>query len=178
MIVAPHDILPQDLARLAVERYVTRAGTVAPPDHPADVLAQHSGVFVTLREICGALRGCIGTIEPAFPNVAGEIIQNAINAATKDPRFPEVSERELPNLVYGVDVLSAPERVAGLADLDPLRFGVIIEAQDGRRGLLLPRIDGIETVEQQWRAVHNKARVEPGAAVRIMRFTVRRFGKD
>jgi MEMO1 family protein len=178
MIVAPDDIFPQDLARLAVESYVTRAGTVAPPHLPAGVLAEHSGAFVTLREISGALRGCIGTTEPAFPNVAGEIIHNAISAATKDPRFPEVSERELPKLVYGVDVLSAAERVAGWQDLDPLQFGVIIEAEDGRRGLLLPRIDGIETAEQQWRAVHNKARIDPGAAVRIMRFTVRRFGKD
>jgi AmmeMemoRadiSam system protein A len=143
------------------------------------VLAERAGVFVTLRTIDGRLRGCIGTIEPAYDMVASEIIHNAISAARNDPRFHPVEASELQDLTYGVDVLSYPEAVEGLDDLDPSRFGVIIETLDGsRRGLLLPRIDGIDTALEQWNAVHQKAGIRPGIAVRVERFTVRRFGKD
>jgi len=138
-----------------------------------------AGVFVTVRSSDGRLRGCIGTIDPSCDNVAEEVIQNAISAATCDPRFPPVSSAELPGLHYGVDVLSPPELVRGMEDLDPSVYGVIIETFDGRyRGLLLPRIEGIDSAESQWVAVHSKAGVRPGTPVRVERFTVTRFGKD
>src|SRR5205085_8836392 len=133
----------------------------------------------TLRTFDGALRGCIGTIEPMMANVAAEIIQNAMSAATRDPRFPPVRPDELSNLTYGVDVLSPPEVINGIEDLDPSQYGIIIETLDGRRrGLLLPRIDGINSAEEQWRAVHMKAGIRPGQPVRVDRFTVTRHGKD
>ena len=120
-----------------------------------------------------------GTIAPMQPTVAGEIIQNAISAATRDPRFPPVTPAELPDLTYGVDVLSPPELINGVEDLDPSQYGVIIETPDGRRrGLLLPRIDGVDSAQQQWQAVHLKAGIRPGEPVRVERFTVTRFGKD
>jgi AmmeMemoRadiSam system protein A len=174
-----NDILPQELARLTVETFIREGTVIEPPADPRGVLATRAGVFVTLRSADGHLRGCIGTIEPAHSNVAEEIVQNAISAATRDPRFLPVSTGELPDLEYGVDMLSIPEPARGPEDLDPDRYGVIVETLDGRRrGLLLPRIQGIESVEAQWVAVHSKAGIKPGTPVRVERFTVTRFGKD
>jgi len=174
-----NDILPQELARLTVETLLREGRVIDSPVHPRAVLATRAGVFVTLRSGDGQLRGCIGTIEPAHSNVAEEIVQNAISAATRDPRFLPVSTGELPDLEYGVDVLSITELARGTEDLDPERYGVIVETLDGgRRGLLLPRIQGIESVEAQWLAVHSKAGIKPGTPVRVERFTVTRFGKD
>ncbi|HKV41294.1 MAG TPA: AmmeMemoRadiSam system protein A [Blastocatellia bacterium] len=173
-----NDIAPQVLARLSVESYIAAGVTLEPPPAPVGDLGDRRGAFVTIRTSTGELRGCMGTVAPTCPNAAGEIIRNAISAATSDPRFPEVRTPELPGLSYGVDILSEPEPVTGVNDLDPSRYGVIIEGQDGRRALLLPRIRGIDTVDDQWRAVHKKAGLKPGSFVRVERFTVRRFGKD
>lgn len=175
----PNDIAPPELARLAIERFIREGERIQPPPEPTGVLTERAGTFVTLRTGGGHLRGCIGTIEPMCGAVAEEIIHNAISAATRDPRFPPVTEGELPDLTYGVDVLSRPEPARSLEDLDPSRYGVIVETLDGsRRGLLLPRIEGIESAEQQWLTVHMKAGIRPGAPVRVERFTVTRFGKD
>jgi AmmeMemoRadiSam system protein A len=172
------DISPHELARLTIEQYIREGEKPSPPVKPKGVLAYRAGAFVTLRTSTGQLRGCIGTIEPLQATVAEEIIQNAINAATRDPRFPPVEAYELAGMTYGVDVLSVPEVVSGPDDLDPSRYGVIIQTMDGtRRGLLLPRIETINTVEEQWQAVHLKAGIRPGTPVRAERFTVTRFGK-
>ena len=175
---SPNDILPHVLARLTVERYIAEGLTIQAPADPHGVLAERAGAFVTIRDRAGCLRGCIGTIQPVCATVADEIINNAISAATRDPRFPMISSSELLDLVYGVDVLSPPEP-ASLQELDPSTFGVIIEALNGhQRALLLPGINGIDTAEQQWRAVHIKAGIKEGTPIRIERFTVRRYGKD
>jgi len=175
----PDDITPPELARRAVERFIGAAIKIAPPAHPQGILAERAGTFVTLRTDDGNLRGCIGTIQPVKPTVAEEIIHNAISAATRDPRFLPVTPGELQRLTYGVDVLARPEPASGIADLDPSRYGVIIETFDGRhRGLLLPRIPGIDTVEEQWLAVHLKAGIGLGTPVRVERFSVTRYGKD
>ena len=175
----PDDITPPELARLAVEAFIAKGERIKPPAAPQGIMAERRGVFVTLRTADGDLRGCIGTIEPTAEMVAEEIIQNAISAATHDPRFPPVARAELPGLMYGVDALSPPEPARGVEDLDPSIYGIIIETLDGRRrGLLLPRIPGIETAEQQWLAVHSKAGIKVGAPVRVERFTVTRYGKD
>lgn len=171
-------ILPQELARLAIETFIREGKVIEPPAELDDTLVTRAGAFVTLRSSDGRLRGCIGTVEPARPNVAEEIVENAIRAATRDPRFPSVSPTELPHLRYSVDILSPPEPARGLEDLDPLVYGVIVETLDGvRRGLLLPRIDGIESADEQWRAVHSKAGITPGTPVRVERFSVTRFGE-
>jgi hypothetical protein len=175
----PNDILPQELARLTIEAFVREGTVIEPPDDPNGVLETQAGVFVTLRTSDDQLRGCIGTIEPACANVAEEIIKNAISAATRDPRFMPISPSELMGLKYGVDVLSIPEPARGPQDLDPSVYGVIVETHDRlRRGLLLPRIEGIHSVEEQWLAVHQKAGIRPGSPVLVERFTVTRFGKD
>ncbi|HJQ24101.1 MAG TPA: AmmeMemoRadiSam system protein A [Blastocatellia bacterium] len=173
------DLTPQELARLAVEAFIRDGYRLKPPDEVEGMLAERAGVFVTLRMRGGALRGCIGTIQPANENVAAEIIENAISAATRDPRFTRVTPDELSDLTYGVDVLSPTETVSGVEDLDPARYGVIIETPDGRRrGLLLPRIAGIDSAQEQWQAVHMKAGIRLNQPVRVARFTVTRFGKD
>ena len=179
MDLPSNDILPQGLARLAVEAFTRDRTIIKPPANPVGVLATRAGVFVTLRTSDGQLRGCIGTIDPACNNIAEEVIYNAIGAATRDPRFLPVAAIELPELKYGVDVLSPPESARGPEDLEPSVFGVIIETLDGKhRGLLLPRIEGINSVEDQWLAVHSKAGIRPGTPVRVERFTVTRFGKE
>ena len=174
-----NDITPPELARLAVEAFISEGARLSPPADPRGVLAARAGVFVTLRGAAGDLRGCIGTIEPVRATVAEEIIENAIRAATIDPRFKPVTPDELPHLLYGVDVLSEPAPARGVEDLDPSVYGVIVETPDGaRRGLLLPRIEGIDTAEQQFAAVLMKAGIRQGATVRVQRFTVTRYGKD
>lgn len=176
----PHDdVQPSELARLATEAHVREGSILDPPRNAQGVLAEQAGVFVTLHTEDGHLRGCIGTISASRDSVAEEIIQNAISAATRDPRFPPVSVDELPHLRYGVDVLDPAQPAAGIEDLDPSVYGVIIETLDGsRRALLLPRIEGIETPVEQWSAVHMKAGIAIGTPIRLERFTVRRFGKD
>lgn len=171
-------ISPHELARLAVEAFILEGALIEPPADVPDILATRAGAFVTLRSLDGRLRGCIGTIEPARSKVAEEIIENAIRAATRDPRFPPVSPPELPRLRYSVDILSPSEPVRGPEDLDPSVFGVIIETLDGEhRGLLLPGIEGLESVDEQWQAVHLKAGIKPGTPVRVERFSVTRFGE-
>lgn len=176
---ASGDIPPQELARLAIETFISDGIVIEPPVDVHEMLSTQAGVFVTLRALDGRLRGCIGTIEPTRLNVAEEIIENAIRAATRDPRFPPVSKTELTHLRYSVDVLSPSVAVRGPEDLDPLIYGVIIETLDGlHRGLLLPGIEGIVSVEEQWQAVHMKAGITPGTPVRVERFSVTRFGED
>ena len=121
------------------------------------------------------MRGCIGTIEPVRESLAEELIANAINAATRDPRFPPVTKDELPNLRYSVDVLHAPEP-ARFEELDPKIFGVIVEDEsETRRGLLLPDLEGVETVEQQIEIAARKAEIAPGDTLKFSRFRVERF---
>jgi AmmeMemoRadiSam system protein A len=132
-----------------------------------------AGVFVCLK-VRGMLRGCIGTFQPAEPNIAIEVIRNAVSAATCDPRFSCVRPDELESLEYSVDVLTAPEQVNSLADLEPRRYGVIVKA-GGRRGLLLPDLEGVDTVEEQVGIAMQKAGIMPGTPVTLFRFEVKRY---
>jgi AmmeMemoRadiSam system protein A/AmmeMemoRadiSam system protein B len=163
------------LARSAVEMFVNN-GTFAPsPPNIAGLLAARAPCFVSLKTLEGDLRGCIGTIEPDKDTLAEEIIANAISAATRDPRFPPVARDELSNLRYSVDVLF-PAESASLEDLDPRVYGVIVEDEIGlRRGLLLPDIPGIDTVEQQVEIAARKAGIAVGTPLKLSRFRVERF---
>ena len=138
------------LARQTVETFVRQGRTLDPPDKLLPEMAQRAGTFVSLHDRFGQLRGCIGTILPVQANVAQEIIQNAISAATRDPRFPPVQPDELDGLDVKVDVLTTPEPISGPEELDPKRYGVIVQDVQGwRRGLLLPDLDGVDTVDYQ-----------------------------
>ena len=126
-----------------------------PEDLPDEMLQKQAGVFVSLHKD-GRLRGCIGTIQPVHANIAEEIMENAVSASTKDPRFSPVREDELDALEISVDVLSEPEKVLSKDDLDVKKYGVIV-SKGFRRGLLLPNLDGVDTVEEQLSIALRKA---------------------
>ena len=119
------------LAKETVELYIRTGSILTPPEHglPAE-FSQRAGVFVCLKTK-GLLRGCIGTFQPTEPDVAHEVVRNAISAATCDPRFACIRENELDALEYSVDVLSPPEAIADKSMLDPKRYGVIVQAGGG-----------------------------------------------
>ena len=160
------------LARLSVETFVR---TGAPAKLPADVDAQllntQAGAFVSLHE-GGELRGCIGTISATCDNLAQEIIQNGISACSQDPRFDPVRPEELDYLEYSVDVLAPAEPIDSIDELDPKRYGVIV-TKGWRRGLLLPNLDGVNTVEQQVAIAMAKAGIPPTTrSYKLERFEV------
>jgi AmmeMemoRadiSam system protein A/AmmeMemoRadiSam system protein B len=160
------------LARRAVETFVGE-GRIIPP--PPETFDERAACFVSIKTVEGDLRGCIGTIEPTKETLAEELIANAINAATRDPRFLPITPVELPRLRYSVDVLSTPE-TASFEELDPAVYGVIVEDEQGmRRGLLLPDLKGIETASQQVEIAARKAGITPGTPLRFSRFRVERF---
>jgi AmmeMemoRadiSam system protein A len=160
------------LARLAVERHVRDGVRVDVPDLPLS-LPSRAGAFVTIRD-GKDLRGCVGTIEPVEPDLGAEIVRSAILAATEDPRFDPVRAGELPRLSYSVSVLEPPEEIDSIEQLDPARFGVIVMS-GGRRGLLLPDIEGIDTPDLQVEIARRKAGIRPGSPVRLFRFRARQF---
>ena len=141
---------------------------------PPEAFSTRAGAFVSLKKN-GQLRGCIGTILPTREALAAEICANAVSAGCRDPRFSPVEAGELGELVYDVDVLSAPEDIAGPEELDPARYGVIVSC-DGRRGLLLPDLDGVDTVDEQVRIAARKGGIDlADPDVRFQRFTVTRY---
>lgn len=170
------------LARFSLESYVRDGHRVDPahdlPDElaaslPDELFSMQAGAFVSLKKD-GQLRGCIGTILPTRATLAEEICANAVSAGCRDPRFAPVEPDELPELVYDVDVLSAPEDISGPGELDPARYGVIVSC-GGRRGLLLPDLDGIDTPEEQVRIAARKGGIDPTEpGVTYQRFTVTR----
>jgi AmmeMemoRadiSam system protein A len=163
-----------ELARKTIESYVREKRTIKPPKELVPEMQERAGTFVSLHDSRGNLRGCIGTIEPQQPAVAQEIIQNAISAATRDPRFPPVQPEELESLDIKVDVLTEPEPIDSLDQLDPKRYGVIVES-GWRRGLLLPDLEGVDTVEYQVDIAMRKAGISPGEPMQMYRFEVRRY---
>jgi len=161
-----------EIARKALESRVKGVPFSLPPDIPPE-LARPGAAFVSLKK-GGALRGCIGTVSPTRKTLAEEIAANAVSAGLEDPRFPPVSKDELEQLTYSVDVLSEPEKVESISQLDPQRYGVIVRR--GRRsGLLLPALEGVSTVEEQLSIAKQKAGILPGEEVEIFRFQVKRY---
>ncbi|MDR9459509.1 MAG: AmmeMemoRadiSam system protein A [Dehalococcoidia bacterium] len=160
------------LAKDTIENYV-RDGTIPRPNELTPEMVERSGVFVSLK-VGGLLRGCIGTYEPATANVAEEVITNAINSATRDPRFPPVTPDELGDLEYSVDVLTHPEPVKSEAELDPKRYGIIVESGK-RKGLLLPDLEGVDTVARQIEICRSKAGIPSREPVKLYRFEVKRY---
>jgi AmmeMemoRadiSam system protein B/AmmeMemoRadiSam system protein A len=160
------------LARKTVEAYI-KEGTIPEPEELTPEMKELAGVFVSIHKL-GDLRGCIGTFEPATENVANEIIANAISSATRDPRFPPISPEELKDLDYSVDVLTRPVPVDDKSKLDPKKYGVIVE-YGWQRGLLLPDLEGVDSVEQQIDICRQKAGIAPGEPVKLYCFEVKRY---
>jgi AmmeMemoRadiSam system protein A len=162
-----------ELARQTITQYVRTGVTIQPPAELTAGMAQQAGAFVSLHKR-DALRGCIGTLEPTRANVAEEVIQNAISAATRDPRFPAVQADELKELEISVDVLTAAEPIASIDELDPKRYGVIVQS-GWRRGVLLPDLEGVDTAEYQVSIARRKAGIGPQEPVQLYRFEVKRY---
>lgn len=164
-----------NLAKSTIETFV-KAGKIPPlPDKlPKKMLTERAGVFVSIHKKDGSLRGCIGTFAPTKENIAQEIIANAISSAVRDPRFPPVIEDELSDLVYSVDILSASKTISNRKAIDPKKRGLIVSTSDGRRGLLLPDIPGVETAEDQIAICKRKAGIALGEKVKLEIFTVER----
>ena len=166
--------LPVRIAKASLN-YLMEHGKVLPAFNepvPAE-LQQPAGVFVSLKKQ-GQLRGCIGTILPIQPDATGEIIRNAVSAATADPRFPRVQPQELAELEISVDILTPPEPIESPAELDPRRYGVIVR-RGSRSGLLLPDLDGVDTVADQVDIACRKAGIHPGEPLEMYRFEVIRY---
>jgi AmmeMemoRadiSam system protein A len=162
------------LAKDTVELYIREGRTyeVREEELPPE-FKQRAGVFICLK-IKGSLRGCIGTFQPAEPTIAHETVKNAISAATCDPRFACVRADELDSIEYTVDVLTPPEKVSSKDELNPRKYGVIVRA-GGRRGLLLPDIEGVDTVDYQVGIAMQKAGILPGTPIELFRFEVKRY---
>jgi len=175
MLKSPHPIV--QLARAAILEYLTRGTLIDPPAVLPPEMDRPAGVFVSLKKD-GRLRGCVGTFEPTTPSIAREVIHNAVNAANGDPRFAPVTREEMARISCSVDVLTPMEPVSSPGDLDPKRYGVLIQ-QDELRGLLLPDLDGVETVAQQLDIAARKAGIALGSpsdpSVKIFRFEVKRY---
>ncbi|MFH0767610.1 MAG: AmmeMemoRadiSam system protein A [Bacillota bacterium] len=159
------------LARKSLEYYIKNHHPLKrPSDLPNEMLEHQAGVFVSIK-MNGRLRGCIGTIHPTTPSIADEIIQNAISSGTQDYRFNRVSEDELPNLIYSVDVLGKPEPIQSINELDVKRYGVIVRLGT-KSGLLLPNLEGIDTPEDQVKIALRKGGIREDQPYTMQRFEV------
>jgi MEMO1 family protein len=164
---------PVRLARRTIEQYVRRGTTPKASPFEDPWLPPRAGAFVSLH-LGGMLRGCIGTIGPTHSTLAEEIVHNAVQASTADPRFPRVRPDELADLEIKVDVLHPAEPIDSLADLDPKVYGVITTC-GWRRGLLLPDLEGVDTCEDQVAIAMGKAGIESGETIALERFKVDRY---
>ncbi len=159
------------LARYTVETFV-KTGTFPemPKELPEELYQNRAGAFVSLKED-GRLRGCIGTIHAVRESLAEEIMHNAVSACSEDPRFSPVEEWEVERLSISVDVLGETEKISSSEELDVTRYGVIV-TKGARRGLLLPNLEGVDTVEEQIAIAKQKAGIRDYESVELERFEV------
>jgi AmmeMemoRadiSam system protein B/AmmeMemoRadiSam system protein A len=162
-----------ELAREAIGTFIEKGTVIDPPYDLTPEMKEKAGVFVSIKKH-GGLRGCIGTYDPSYGNVAEETIANGISAAIRDPRFNPISKKELKELDISVDVLSHPEAVESIDELDAKIFGVIVE-HGSRRGLLLPNLEGVATPSEQIAICRQKAGISPDESVKLYRFKVKRY---
>ena len=160
-------------AHKCVETFVTTGKTAEmPKDLAPEMMQNRAGVFVTLHKN-GQLRGCIGTFLPVRENIALEIWHNAVAACSQDPRFSAVRPDELDEIEYSVDVLTTPQAVKDINALNPKVDGIIVQ-NGNRRGLLLPEIEGIDTLAQQVAIAKQKAGIAPEEPINLFSFQVKR----
>jgi len=180
------------LVKQVVENYIKNGKIISPPENlPREFLTRKAGTFVTIMKD-GELRGCIGTYLPTKENIAEEIIHNAIAAATEDYRFGPITKEELPELSYTAYILSEPELVKDISELNPKKFGIIIKTapiipsgdvvfnghMPTKSGLLLPDLEGVDTAEQQISIACQKGGIDPSKEkILIYRFTTEKYGQ-
>jgi uncharacterized protein (TIGR00296 family) len=128
------------LARSAIKAHLT--GEVVEPGDLPEVFGEKRGVFVTLHKN-GDLRGCIGYPEPIM-QLKDAILDSAVSAAVRDPRFPPVGYEEMEEIVMEVTILTPPVKIDALPSDMPKhvevgRHGLIVR-KDVYQGLLLPQV--------------------------------------
>lgn len=166
---------PVELAKLAINEYIINDKIVVPPKELENVQIDRAATFVSIHLKDGELRGCIGTTIPTRKNISEEIVYNAIAASTQDPRFPAIAEDELDNLAISVDILMHAVPVKSTDELDPKRYGIIIESKNGRKALLLPDLEGVDTVDYQIQICRYKAGISDAEPIKIKKFEVIRY---
>ncbi len=164
---------PTELAKRAVKTYIATGRMPAASDDIPAEWRRPGAVFVSIKK-GGQLRGCVGTYAPTRPTLADEIMHNAVSSALDDPRFSAVTADELEELEFSVDVLEPPHRVKTADDLDAKVYGVIVQS-GAKLGLLLPDLEGVDTVEQQVAIARQKAGIRPQESLELFRFKVKRF---
>lgn len=167
------------LASSAIETFVKTQRVIIPPKScSSHCFSQRSGVFVTIKRD-HQLRGCIGTYLPTQKNLAEEIIHSAIAAATEDPRFSPIQIKELPKLNYEVSILSPPEEVKNLKELDPKRYGIMVKDKIGKVGLLLPSLSEVKTGGQQIAIACQKAGIDSQTnKISVYKFKAQQYSDD
>lgn len=164
-----------ELAKFSITNFLTDPNRLFEyPDFvTAEMKKKRSGVFVSLHQK-NKLRGSIGTYEPTQQNIAYEIVANAISAACRDPRFKPLTKNELPNVEITVDIISALESIDSLTLLSPKTYGVLVE-KNQKKGLLLPDLQGVDSIEKQIEMVLKKAEINDGIyGCNFFRFTTER----
>ena len=169
---------PAELAKLTVETYIKTYKKPPAPEKLEGVEIKKAGAFVSIKTKNNELRGCIGTIFSTEDTIAEEIINNAISAATRDPRFPAIIEEELKGLKYSVDILHPPEKATSIEELDPKNYGIIVTSETGKQGLLLPDLEGVDTVEQQIMICQRKAGMRHNEKFSLQKFKVDRYPEE
>ena len=172
----PYVVLASRTAELYLSGGVTPAGGIE-IDPRAELWNIRRACFVSIKTLSGDLRGCIGTILPVRPTLDIEIIENAVSSSTRDPRFTPMKKAELDNVAFSVDVLSEPEKIPDKSMLDVKKWGVIVSKR-GRRGVLLPDLDGVDTVDGQIEIASRKAGIYDIEGITLERFSVRRYPEE
>lgn len=161
------------LAQDSIHHFLNHREKLSCPDPLSQDLRSRSGAFVSIKKL-QQLRGCIGTLEPCEPNLAMEIIENALKAALHDPRFSPVTTEELQELTYSIDVVRPLEKISTLEDLNPDIYGLVVKS-NGKQGVLLPDLEGVNSTEEQIQICRAKGKIPEDEPIEMYRFKVERF---
>ncbi len=161
------------LAQESIHHYLNYSEKLSCPDPLSKDLELRSGAFVSIKKL-QQLRGCIGTLEPCEPNLAMEIIENALKAALHDPRFSPVTSDELQDLTYSIDVVRPLEKISDVSELDPKVYGLVVKC-NGKQGVLLPDLEGVDSTEEQIKICRDKGKIPGHEPIEMYRFKVDRF---
>jgi AmmeMemoRadiSam system protein A len=173
----PYVILARRAAELCLRREPLSILSGVDIDPDKNLWTLRRACFVSIKTLSGGLRGCIGTIMPVQPSLDREIIENAVSSSTRDPRFPPMTPGELAGVVFSVDVLSEPEKVSDRSLLDAEKWGVIV-SKGMRRGVLLPDLEGVDSVEAQLEIAARKAGIYDMNGISVERFSVDRYNES
>ncbi len=165
------------LAKEAVENYIKEKRVISPTGNLSPEFKKRAGVFVTIMK-GKELKGCIGTYLPTQNNITEEIIQNAIAAATEDYRFDPIQKQELDSLSYSVYILKTPVVIKDKNELNPRKFGIIVKTAQ-KSGLLLPDLEGVDTIDEQISIACQKGGINPRQEkIAIYKFTAQKYEED